>query len=83
MRVIRDNRVKATLFATKRNRLINIIIMITPLFNVLTPMTGQRYDQTENRVSFQIMKHTDKNLISYLKFLSNYSYSYYTIVRCK
>ena len=36
MRVIRENRVKATLFATKRNRLINIIIIITPLFNVLT-----------------------------------------------
>ena len=34
MGVIRDNRVKATLFATKRNRLINIIII--PLFNVLT-----------------------------------------------
>ena len=34
MGVIRDNRVKATLFATNRNRLINIIII--PLFNVLT-----------------------------------------------
>jgi hypothetical protein len=36
MQVIRDNRVNATLFATNRNRLINIIIIITPLFNVLT-----------------------------------------------